>query len=171
MFIVVEIVARLHLDPGGRAGSPQQQQNPWWAPRNFFENGPPLSKPKCYCKTRFLCCMLGYNELSPTTWVFQGLFCFQHNSACIHVQSLPNVLENLQHFLDCLINILLSPSPPLLFKTVLVFGRYTSSKHCNLPADNSHRCIRSTQHCFKEGWVVILRCRPETYYCHVKCFI
>ena len=32
---------------------------------------------------------------------------------------------------------------------MLVYGRYTRSTYVNLPADNSHGCIRLTQHCFK----------------------
>ena len=63
--------------------------------------------------------------------------------ASFHVPSLPKVLEHLQYFLDCLINI-----PHLPLKTMLVYGRYTRSTRVKLPADNSRGCIRLTQHCF-----------------------
>ena len=36
---------------------------------------------------------------------------------------------------------------------MLVYGRYTRSTHVNLPADNSHGCVRLPQHCFKGGGV------------------
>ena len=86
--------------------------------------------------------------------------------------------EHLQHFLDCLNNIPFSPSPLLAFSLspllpfspspLLPFSPspllpFSPSKPCwftqdihaiNLPEDNSHGCIPSTQHCFKGegGW-------------------
>ena len=53
---------------------------------------------------------------------------------------------------------------------MLIYGRHARTTHVNLPADNSHRCIRLTQHCFKGEGVVTLRCRPDIYYCLEKCF-
>ena len=60
-----------------------------------------------------------------------------------------------------------SPSPS---QNNVDCARYKRSTWINLPEDNSHRCIPSTQHCFKGEGMVILRCRPEIYYYHVKCF-
>ena len=47
--------------------------------------------------------------------------------------------------------------PPLPLKTMLVYGRYTLSTYINLPADNSHGCIR-----LRGEGVAILCCRSET---------